>query len=42
MIALGEFAIPTVSYSFGVVNWTEAEIKDLDIDEKIFEHLQDV
>ena len=30
-IAIGESAIPVISYTFGVLNWNEEEIKDADI-----------
>ena len=31
MIAIGEYATPVLSYTFGVLNWTEEEIKNIDI-----------
>ena len=29
--AIGEYAVPVLTYTFGVINWTEQEIKDADI-----------
>ena len=31
MIAIGEYAIPVISYTFGIINWTEDEIKNADL-----------
>ena len=31
MTAIGEYAVPVLSYTFGIINWTEQEIKDADI-----------
>ena len=31
MIAIGEYVLPVISYTFGVLNWTEEEIKNVDI-----------
>ena len=31
MIAIGEYALPVLTYTFGVLNWTEEEIKGGDI-----------
>ena len=31
MIAIGEYAIPVMSYTYGVINWTEEEIKNADL-----------
>ena len=31
MIAIGEYATPVLSYTFGIFNWTEEEIKNIDI-----------
>ena len=29
--AIGELAIPVASYTFGVLNWTESELKEIDV-----------
>ena len=26
MVAIGEYVIPVISYTFGIINWTEEEI----------------
>ena len=31
MIAIGEYALPVLAYTFGVLNWTEEDIKGIDI-----------
>ena len=31
MTAIGEYAIPVVSYTFAIINWTEDEVKGIDI-----------
>ena len=31
MTAIGEYAVPVLSYTFGIINWTEEEIKDVDV-----------
>ena len=31
MIAVGEYALPVLTYTFGILNWTEEEIKGIDI-----------
>ena len=31
MTAIGEYAMPVVSYTFAIINWTEEEIKNADI-----------
>ena len=31
MTAINEYAIPVLTYSFGIINWTEQDIKDADI-----------
>ena len=30
-VAIGEYANPVISYTFGILNWTEEEIKNIDI-----------
>ena len=34
MIAIGEYAIPVVTYTYGIINLTEEEVKNIDIREK--------
>ena len=31
MTAIGEYALPVISYTFGVIHWTEGEIKNIDV-----------
>ena len=31
MISINEFVNPVLTYTFGIVNWTEQDIKDVDI-----------
>ena len=31
MIAIGEYAVPVISYTFGIINWTEEEVKNADL-----------
>ena len=31
MVAIGEYAIPVISYTYGIINWTEDEIKNADL-----------
>ena len=31
MIAIGEYAVPVMSYTYGIINWTEEEIKNADL-----------
>merc|ERR1711974_416172 len=31
MVAIGEYANPVLTYTFGILNWTEEEIKNIDI-----------
>merc|ERR1712074_435122 len=31
MIAIGEYAVLVISYTFGIINWTEEEVKNADL-----------
>ena len=31
MIAINEYVTPVLTYTFGIINWTEQDIKDIDI-----------
>ena len=42
VVAINECVLPIVSYSFGVINWREAELKQIDIDSRKLLHMYKV
>ena len=39
VVAINECVLPIISYSFGVINWLEGELKQMDIDIRKMLHL---